>query len=423
MARAPRRNPQDEIADETDAPFRDALLRDSENVAEQFASIVEEFGGTSDGSVKGHLYKVQRSGKFEWIGEYWPPFDQAEIFREVRENYNGGDFQMRIMVQGRRGVQKTLTFAVAPAPHRDHAPKDNSGEMFPLMMQMMQGSSDRQMQMMMQMSQQSQAMFAQMNQSQQAMMAALIPAMMGGREKTSDIVQMVAALKGDDKGGMAGMFEAMKSAKELFGGGGDGGGLDADDLVGSAVKLAGPIMGALGRVAEQRRGVEPPPQTVTPLHVQPQHRALAVPAPEAAPLALDLPEHAPSRFPLLDIVRDDVLFNFGKGRSADFTASVVMELLDERGTSEAEFNELIAAFTLSPDWLSDLAAEGIDLRSQPEWANAFLAELVRLYADVDDGDEHPERRDGGDGDAGDDAKAGAAGVDGHAGAGDGGKPN
>lgn len=420
---APRRTTVVEPQDDQDAPYREAMRADNEATAEKWLEVVEEFGGLSDGSVKGHLYKVERSGKFQWIGEYWPPFDQAEIFREMREKYAGGDFQLRITVQGRRGVQKTVAFSVAPGPTtgQQQQRSEGMGEILPLMLQMMQGSADRQMQMMMTMMQQGQAS----QQQQTQLMVGMMTAAMGGREKMSDLLLAVNSLKGtDDKGGT---LEFLRAAKELFGGSEGGAGFDPEgSLIENGMKLAGPIIGALSRAAEQRQPVHVGAQVVG----QPQvitRPAIDAP-PHVTPVAVTPVSDTPPvnvPFPILAEIADDVMLHFRKGREPDTSAELVYELLIDRPNLGAEIDELVTAFSLSPDWLSDLAAHGIDLRSNPQWAQQFLQTIAELHTDANldrDGDDP----DGGAGRVGDltgDADASPAGVNGHDDPGEGGKLN
>ncbi len=395
---APRRTVTIEPDHDTDEPFREVIRQDNENVAEMFAGIVEEFGGAQDGSIRGHLYRVQRSGKFEWIGEYWPPFDQAEIFREMREKYNGGDYQLRVMVAGRRGIQKTIPFAVAPGPTAPLIPaaKDDSSGLIAMMLQQSSASADRQMQMLMEMSRQSQAQMAAAQASQNQLMGILIPAMLGGREKTSEIIGMVAALRPPESGPKMGeLIGTLKDLKELTGSeGSKGDGFDPEGpLVDNIMRMAGPVAGALGR-AFQARGEAPVRTPVSyadnpaPIVVPPAALALAAPVPEPPVLP------QPSKFPLIELVRDDLLFHFGKGRDPEWTAETIADLIEQAGVTREAIDETVAAFAVSPDWIDDLAGEGVDLRGNREWAQRFLTELGAIFAEADEDGAEPARGTG-----------------------------
>lgn len=388
MARRPRQMPiePDMMAD----PVDDVVREDREHTADALSEAIDQLRGFDSGDVKAILYKTERGGgKYLFVSEYYPPFDVVEIFKEMKDRFNGGDFQLRVFVGGK--IKKNVNFSIAAGPSTPVQVKDNGSDMVPLMLQMMQSSADRQMQMMMQMSQQTQAMFTAMQASSNQMMGVLIPAIAGGREKTSDIVQMVAALKGND--GMGSTLEMLKTAKDLFAGnGGDGGGLDLDgSIIENGLKLAGPVMAGLARAAEARGQAQPPPQAV---HVIPQG-----PPDTAGPVRLAAPVAPSGRFPILDIVRDDVMLAFAKRRDPERTAGIVADLLDDAGVTDDQIDEFAAAFALSADPLSDLAAEGVDLRSGPEWASAFLAALLAEWRGEtgDDGDEMDNTGGGGGG--------------------------
>lgn len=372
-----------------------------ETIAEELSSAIQSMSAFDDSKVKAHLYKKERGGnKRSWVCEYYPPFDEVEIFRDMRERYNGGDFELRFMVSGKPGVQALVSFSVMPGPVKPERERSDAGEMVPLMLQMMQGSSDRQMQMIMQMNQQSQQMFAQMNASQAQLMQVLIPAMMGGREKTSELMQAFAALRGKDDGplsGMAGVFAAMKEAKGLFAPERDDVDFDPDDsLVKNAIKLGGPLVAAVGDALRARQA--------QPVQLAAVEYATAAPAPSQPSPQLPSPafgEVMPagvlrksSRFALVDLVAKDVLFHFERGRTPEFAAEAVYALIEEARAPQGWIDELTAAFAISTDWLADLAGEGIDLRANPEWAQRFLTELVQLHADAQGELSDSQREDG-----------------------------
>lgn len=364
---------------ENDDPIDSVMAEDRAQVADQFSDALEQMRGFDSGNVKGILYKTERGGgKFLFVAEYYPPFEATEIFKELKERYNGGDFQLRIFVEGK--IKKNVNFSIAAGPSTPVNVKDSSNDMMPMMITMMNASADRQMQMMMQMSQQSQAMFAAMNASQTQLMGVLIPAIAGGREKTSDIIGMVTALGGKKEGGMAETLEMLKGAKTLFGGGEGGGGLDLDDIVGSGLKLAGPVMAAVGRAVQQRREVRPDAGS----YAEPVSVDIAPPPLLIAPV---VPAHVlamnpaqDSANPVLRLIRDDVLYFFSRHHSPELAAEAILDVLNAGGVTEEQVHELVATFAISPDWIGALAAEGIDLRADPEWAGQFLQELVNQHA-------------------------------------------
>lgn len=418
MAGRTRRAPQ---GDEIVNPIDETMFLDAQGIAGDLGEILDALSGFDSGAIKAILYRKPSNGigKYEIIEECPLPIDMSAIVSDLKERFGGGSYQLRIMAQGR--VRKNIDFDIVkektPAVQQKN---DSMGEMFPLLITMMNGSADRQMQMMMQMSQQTQAMFAQMNQSQTAMMTALVPAMMGNREKASDIIAMVSALKGDDKGGMAGIVETIKAVREILPGS-EGGGFDPEgSLIENGLKLAGPVLGALSRNLEARRDAAPqgfaPP---APVHVAPRIAAPVAVEP-AHVISVAEPVAPVEPHPLIAEIADDVLAHFKKRRDPDFAAEMVYDLIAERPNLGAEIDELVAAFTVSTDWLSDLAAQGLDLRAAPEWANAFLQGLIGQHAGIDGDDDAPERGSGGVGDLAGHAAVVAAGIADNAHSGEGG---
>lgn len=400
--RAPRIEPEEEFVVD---PINETVLQDRAETAVDLSEILDALRGYDQGTIKGVLYRkpLASGGKYEWIEECVPPFDFATMFAELKDRFGGGDFQLRIFAGGR--IRKNVDFSIAKEKNPLIVEKKDSSDtaaMFQMMMNMQmeagreaRAASDRMMQMMM--------------QSQQTTTQLMIAAM-GGREKAADFIPLIAAMKGDAPSGnpMKEAIETLTAAKGLFGGN-DGGGFNPDDLVGSALKVAGPVMAAVGKAVEQRRG-------------QAAEDAGQLPAPQPGPLMLAgggmnaahdpaLASLAgPSRYPVLDLVRDDVLFMFRRGHDPQRAAEVVFDTIDAHNVSDDAINELVLAFTTSADPLADLAAEGIDLRSRPDWAQGFLTALVALHADAGGSGDDPQRGGGSGADAGDHGQAGAGGL-------------
>lgn len=403
MARRPRAlvvNP-DELEDD---PFNQAVREDRHNVADQLADALESLGSVDQSTVRGILYKIPvPNGKYEWIRDVFPPFDLSEIMRSLKEEVGGGDYAIRLMAEGK--VRKTVHFSIM-RDKTDNSQlmgrRDGTSEMLPLMVQLMSQSSDRQMQMMMTMSQQAQASQAQQTQ----MMVAMITAMMGNAGKPTDLIPLIAAMQSQDKGGgMKEAIETLVAAKGLFSEG--AGGLDADDLVGSVVKLAGPVAGAIGRAVQARQDQAQPAQLE---QLAPGGQLMLPGVDPGRPVGLNGNPAPPMRglasHPVLDLVRDDVTFAFNRRYDPELTAELVLDRLEEAGVTEADIGGLVAQITLEPDPWAALAAYGCDLRSNLGWGEQFISALVRLHADAggEDADSF-----GGAGDAGDLAPDEAAG--------------
>jgi hypothetical protein len=385
MARAPR-----QPADDIDDPITEAVKQDQISVADELSDLLGELKGVDTGAIKGMLYRIPRvGGKYEYIRELIPPFNITETMDELRQDYGGGDYQIRIFVNGK--IRKNINFSIAADP-RQKSPlvtdKRGDNDLMIMMMQMQQSSADRQMQMM-------QAMTTMQAQSQQAasqqmlgLMTALIPAMMGNREKMSDIIPLMAAMNPKPEGGgLKESLEVLTIAKGLFSEGGSGGGDGDGSLISEAMKLGSQILPAIGNMIPKRPQAAPVEMSGEGVHMLPAPVPMPAPVRAPAETAENSPVTGvgPSDFPVLDMVREDVLFMFNRGRSPEMAADHVMSVLDAAGVTDADLFALIARFQASPNWIDELASAGIDLRSNPEWAFAFLGALVQLYTQ-DDGD-------------------------------------
>jgi hypothetical protein len=112
----------------------------------------------------------------------------------------------------------------------------------------------------------------------------------------------------------------------------------------------------------------------------------------------------------LDLVKPHVAYFFNAHLDPGLAAEAIADIMQRADVAEEDVSGLVAAFSLSPDWLADLAAQGLDLRSDPEWANSFLRELVALWTDSDRDGDHSPGPGGSAPDPKDDAGAGAPGV-------------
>lgn len=386
-------------------PLDDAVSDDRLNIADDLANALEALRPADQGSVKGILYRVPAgNGKYEWIREVYPPFDMNGIMQALKEEFGGGDFCLRLMADGK--IRKNINFAIVKDKTPLLAPQGFGGggdmmTMFQMMMSMQnqsaqaaQAAADRQMQMLM-----------ASNQQSTQMMLGMVTAMTGNREKMSDIIPMFAALKPDNPGGgMKEAVETMVLMKGILNGDPEKPGFDADDIVGSVLKLGGPIVGAVGKAFSERRGTATNPAPVYE------------PPPESGQLML--PQSAPpseSGNLVLDTIRDDVLHCFRRGHDPERAAELVYDTIEAAGVTEGQINELVAAFAVSADWLGELAANGIDLRGNPEWAEQFLQALIRVHSDAVSGSDDFEGQERGAANPGAHGAAGAGGLNGDAG--------
>lgn len=394
--------------EEIDDPISETIKQDTQNIADELGAILDSIQGIDQGEIKGILFKIPRGGgKFEWINDVYPPFNLSEIMEDLKSKYGGGDYRLSLMVKGK--LRKNIQFSIAADPTRSNpliADTRKNDDLFAMMMQMQNQSSDRMVQMMMAQNAAQQAAAQNNMQMIATMMTAIIPAISGGREKTSELLSSFAALNGQKtESGFMEMLTAMKTAKDLFTPAepglnlGDG----EDGIIQQGLKLAGSILPAitsrLPQPGAQASQAQPGPITAAlPPPMPPQ--VIGGPAIIETPEA---PQVGTGRWPLLDLIREDVLFLFKRGRSPEAAAELCLEVIEEAKVPEEEIFSLAAAFQVSPSWIDELASEGIDLRSNPEWANLFLSELMRLYAE-DDGDDDDTA--GGSGGASDNADHG-----------------
>jgi hypothetical protein len=391
------------IVEEQEDPITETVKQDTQNVADELGTILEGFQGIDQGEIKGILWRIPRAGgKFEWIKDVYPPFNMSEIMEELKTTYGGGTYRLGLMVRGK--LRKNLEFSIASdplakSPLMTDQRKDN--DIMMLMMNMQQQSSDRMMQMMTAMNTAQMNAAQQSNQSMMQLMSVLIPAMVGGKEKTSELLTAFAAMNGQKEGGgLADTLAMLKTAKDLFTPGetpnlGDG----EEGLVSQGIKLAGQLIPAALRALPQG-GSAPAPQAIYP--TMPPQAALPPPiGPQPmvnGPGSETLPEAGSpgtGRFPVLDHIREDVMFLFKRGHSPVTAAEVVLDTLDKAQVTDEQVFELITAFQAAgAGWIDELASEGIDLRSNPEWAFAFLGQLIQLYTSDDGDDDHSERGSG-----------------------------
>jgi hypothetical protein len=207
------------------------------------------------------------------------------------------------------------------------------------------------------------------------------PAATAPGTSVADTLALVAAMQNGKGGGLKDTLEAMAAFKALMGdaGGGSGGGddggpdLDLGDLAGSAARLAGPAMKALGDYLQRQRPGQVDPAAPNPNPAGPP------PIGHGDHLALGSPE--PSRYRLIELVRVDVVYGFERGHDAEKIADLVYDVIEDNNVTEAEINVLAVTFALSPTGLEDLAREGIDLRARPQWAADFFAALAAIHSE------------------------------------------
>ena len=436
MARAPRTPRATFNVEPENTPIEEALINDQQGVAGDLTEILESLRDFDQGSIKGILYRKPNNGigRFEWIEEITPPFDMTAMFTEMKERFGGGDFQLRIFAGGR--IRKNIDFTIVKERQQLVAPQNKSDDNMALIMQMMMNSqmeaaresraaADRQMQMMMQMQNQS----AENARNSMTAIVSMMTAGMSNGPKMADLIPLLAAKEGGGSN-LKEMVETLAVLKGLTDPAKESA-FNADDIVGSVLKVAGPVAGAIGRAASgvmERRGAQTPQNQGQPIQLQEQTgQPLEFPTlPNPTPQTHALPAPAGGPAALIALIRPDVNYFFGRRHDVELAAEavygVISAALDSGQVTENDLNDMVTAFMGSPDWIGELAGSGIDLRADPAWAQAFIFALVSEHTNAaadfesggepfaDEGNDDRGRASGGDSNPGANGQAGAPGL-------------
>lgn len=360
-------------------PLDQQQLAEEGEIAQRVQRVMDSIRDFDQDKVQATIWRKQGSatGSWQWCDDCSLPPDIPAVMTDMRERFGAGDYEIRVIALGR--IRGNILFSIAKektAPLAPAAPPAPTGLGMADFLGMMltqqsearrdaQAAADRQMTML------------------TTLATAVLPAMLqrppapAGGLTAGDVAALVTAL-GTKGGSMKETLETMAAMKAILGpgegdgeGGGGGGGLDPDDLVASAGRLIGPASKALGDFLARRQGGG---EGVGP------SASLPPPAIDGGgQLALG---PSASRFRAIDLVRDDVVFMFARGHDPEKAADLVYDVIEANGVTDAEIAELAAAFALSPSGLEDLAREGLDLRSNPQWAIEFFSALNAIHTDA-----------------------------------------
>jgi hypothetical protein len=411
------------------------VFKDTLGIAGDLDQVLAALAPYDQSTIKGIIHRKPPNGiggKFEWVEAVAPPLDMAEIAGSLKARFGGGDYRLTIFAEGK--TRKVIEFPIMADPAAGLRPVTPANDQAT--------GGDRMMMMMMQM--QAEARRDQADRDAEArreareaderretrdarrdekMMAVLgiavpivAPLLLGNRDKLQDQIALFTALKGDGNN-MKETAEMMLTMKKLFGDDKGGEGFNPDDIAGSLARLAGPAAAALGRAFAPGRG---PPAGG---EEAPGEGQLYLPEPTpAAPapiLAAPGAPLAPPSDPVLALIKPHVLYMFSTRAEPGLAADHIADIMEREGVGEGDVLGLVAAFTSSADWQADLAAQGIDLRSDPRWADDFLSELIAAWTDPDRVGDGGAGGGGGAPDASHDAGLGAGGLRLDAGAGEG----
>lgn len=380
-----------------DAPMAAVAVEEAGRTADH---VSDALAGLDEFAEPGASFKVYKLPGYQYCREIDPRDDTTAMLEDVREEYGPGNYVVRVYVKGRKGQIAERAFSIAAARRREEVKKDesfteklllamvsgggmNKGPDLAALMAAQQQSADRQTTAMM------------------GMISAIVPALAGnkGESAASLLTAMAPLLERPKAPGFGDAIEALLQAKELFSR--DGGGDEGGGVMEAAVKAIGPSIPDFARgfadmAARGRQDAAQPMQMVPaarPAIVAPNHAAGA-----GAGLM--------ARFPLLAAIAPDVMFYFGRRIPPELAADGVFEVLNQMKVGEAELVPLIAAFQTSENWIADLAAGGLDLSSNPQWAHEFLNNLIAIYSGEDD---DSERGGGSPGDTESHGETGAVG--------------
>ncbi len=397
-------------------PITEALIKDAQGLAGDLSDVFAAIRGYDASQIYGILYKkpegvrIGYQGKFQWIEDLAAPFDFTEIYTSLKARFGGGDYRMTIMCAGK--IAKQHEFSIygpainlaapgAPAPANDAM---KPGDMLALMMtQAAEARREAQDQQRFFMEQQS-ARDARLMQTLGIVIPVVAPLLFGGREKLSDMVALINANRPRETN-LKETVETFAALKTVFAGeGGAAPGLDfnPDDIVGSISRLAGPMLGAVGRAFNGRDGA--PAQLAAPEG----DGLLHLPGPTGGGFTLNGPPPAGPRLALLELVKPHVAYFFNAHLDPGLAAEAIADIMARAQVTEDDLNGMVAAFTLSADWLADLAGQGLDLRSDPAWASDFLRELVAAWNDSHGDGGSPDGPGGRAADDADNARPGPA---------------
>jgi hypothetical protein len=398
-------------------PLADASVSDEIGIANELVEVFEALRGFDQSSILGYLYRKPAGGlgKFEFAERLAPPFEMGTLLEGTRERFGGGDYRLQIFAGGktRKNVEFSIMGPAKPIQAVGQVADSAPGSLMQMMMAQQaearreaadfrrEAAEDRRHQV-----EQQRARDDAMWRAVAVIVPVVAPLMLGGREKLADLLALVNSNK-PDAPSLKDQAETLLALKTVFADD-KGGGFDPDNIAGSLLGLVGPVAAAAGR-AFNGRGKDPaaegPPGG--------GEGFLELPGPDPAPgppggPATLAPASAVDR--VLNVVRPHIAYFYSAQHDPGLAAEAITDIMGRHGITDADVNELVAAFTLSPDWKADLAAQGLDLRSNPGWADEFLMELVGAWSDRHgDGDDRAGRA-GRVGDAGDDATPGAAGL-------------
>lgn len=368
--------------DPSDMAVADARLRE----AVELGDILESLDAFADSKIKVQLHQVDRAGKPQYIRTLAPPVDIETLADELREEYGGGDFILKVMLNGKFKDNKAFSIAMPKSSARRDlvpivapAPKDN----MELFLQMSNESRKDQMTMM-----------TTMMTGMIGMMTALAggrPAAAAGADPAAMIASLASTMKSlqpepaavAPPNSMKDMLETLQAMKDLIG---EGAGGDDPSFMG----LAGKLLPALFDAAKSGAlAGGPAPVAALPAAEPGQIYGPAGPR-EVVPLR-DIPDTPGHR--VLALIRDDLAYCLKRGHDPETAAELIYGVLQQNGVGLNDLAAVVAEFSAAGDnWPAELGRHGVHLAddAQLEWFNA----VTRLVGEFFREDSAPPARAG-----------------------------
>lgn len=374
-------------------PFDTQQLEQEQEIASEVARIMEAIKAFDQDKVTASVYVKSGNGigPWKWADDVGLPPDFPAMMQDMRERFGPGDYELRVTALGRIRANSPFSIAKERTPPPGSTPPAAAAApmgMADILSMMMAQAAEARREAADQRREAADAA-ARSNALLIGMVTAVAPALIPvftRREtptSTADMLALVTAMQAGkgDKTSLKDMVETLavlKTLTEPNAPAGDrdegGSGFDLAEILGDGRRLVGPAVRALADMVTAR------PQAVAQVGDGQQGGQVQG---ASGQLTLSAPGAAPSRYRVLDLVRTDVVYFFQRGFDPEKAADLVYDVIDaniEAGVITAgEINEIAAAFALSPTGLFDLAAEGIDLTSRPDWAAEFFQHLATIH--------------------------------------------
>lgn len=399
-------------------PLDDAVLQDESATADQVSTLLDEMRSFITDQSEVLIYRMPpRGGPWEYIKTLTPPINTNGLLDEIREEWGGGQFMLRVRANGRIVTAKRVNIAGMAKTPGMTSPGGGSD-----VIGMLQRSSSENMQMMMVMmrenaenSRRADERAQRNSENTRTLLLGLataalpiLPTLFSKKEGVAESMQAFAAMQTafapkKDGEGLVDTIKTIVAVKGLLGGGEANG---EESFMQTALKTLGPAFANTLAAAQQNAPPlqpalpAPAPRPVIMNPARPAYMVEARPAGSPAPpMPFDpatMPAYASD--PVLAAVGRDVLLFAERQYPPDIAAELTLNLLERAGVADNDIMALVLRFNTSPDWIADLAGQGLDLTKHREWATEFISELVAQFSENSGENEHTAGGGGGESD-------------------------